>query len=942
MKTGRESSPSISQGHSGAGLGAAIALGGSRSRPPHSKTGSNVSSLGPLPSGAPGVPWSSGGVLKRLSSRFAAAADSPSRASKPGNGHGNTNRSLNGSDVDYVPPPPDSRRTSTVESFDENWDRDLEHVDEMDMEMLTEVLEGGEIDDDFQAALDQITRAHTTKITELKRLLEQTQSSSAAQLHALQAELRLLRSSLEEERVSARKAELKRDKDRLSRGAQGFHHSQSQGQDSTEWDLAHVLRGKFDEIGVRKAVRSLSMADRLRLIGIILDACIPGDISAQIRLLEKYQKSSFDILGTLPSHLATKCLIHLPIQTLLSSAALVSHKWNGLTHDPAIWRVHCLELTRTDPVPVRPPPNEIANDWEELFKSLWCRERNWLEGRPQSVRFLNGHTGFCTTLLLKGKRLISGSYDETIRFWDITTGEEKKCLQVKKPVSCIDFLAEEEVFVVGFHDVGRVHLFSSITFTPLQQLQGHLYGIRAVALSSKYLISAGADKALVCWAWRTGTKIVRWGQQTNLNIGVQILNTGTIKGGERVVSVTIDGIVRVFSIEKREMISQFKLSELGGTDPMLNSKLFNVGMGSNNMLQWFAAHGTQITCATKSLILHLQWTESESDPEIVLSPVGVNELTSPTSGNGSNPRNGLPPPAFPRSRTTSALSFTKSTMPNIRTPASRRQSGGPAIPGSGGSGSGRPGPTPITPISNSRTTTPAVGMGRVSSLNMPSSVSRSTSAALAAPPKLIALIETPDVALGAVDPRKRRVVTATRFSSRLGADRRIFISTHRPKKGEDRTEDEQGDAMDGDQDTFESQNEKQINMLNSPPPSERERDSEVNMSAISSLSGIWAALATPLNSVDDGQPPEFGEVKGLLSSLPRSFAGLATPALNPMALALSHEEVVVGCGDGTIYVMNFVGHTYGKEEDVHLVDIDPDMGTDADASADSEDIASQE
>ena len=46
-----------------------------------------------------------------------------------------------------------------------------------------------------------------------------------------------------------------------------------------------------------------------------------------------------------------------------------------------------------------------------------------------------------------GKRLISGSYDETIRFWDIETGEMKKCLQVKKPVSCVDFLAEEGAFL---------------------------------------------------------------------------------------------------------------------------------------------------------------------------------------------------------------------------------------------------------------------------------------------------------------------------------------------------------------------------------------------------------------------------------------------------------------------------------------------------------------
>lgn len=170
-------------------------------------------------------------------------------------------------------------------------------------------------------------------------------------------------------------------------------------------------------------------------------------------------------------------------------------------------------------------------------------------------------------------------------------------------------------------------------------------------------------------------------------------------------------------------------------------------------------------CATKTIILHLQWTESEV--ETVMSPIGVNDITSP-SGNGSG---GAPPPSFTRSRTTSALSFTKSNI-GIRTPApaSGRRQSGPQI----GSASGPL--TPITPLSNSRTTTPAFGVGRTASLNVSlwgSGPSKLTSASLTTPPKLIALIETPDVALGAVDPRKRRVVTATRFSSRMGADRRV-------------------------------------------------------------------------------------------------------------------------------------------------------------------------
>ena len=55
-------------------------------------------------------------------------------------------------------------------------------------------------------------------------------------------------------------------------------------------------------------------------------------------------------------------------------------------------------------------------------------------------------------------------------------------------------------------------------------------------------MSAGAD----CWNWRAGTNIVRVGQQTTIDIGVQIVKGGSKMVGERVVGVTIDGILRMF------------------------------------------------------------------------------------------------------------------------------------------------------------------------------------------------------------------------------------------------------------------------------------------------------------------------------------------------------------------------------------------------------------
>ena len=48
--------------------------------------------------------------------------------------------------------------------------------------------------------------------------------------------------------------------------------------------------------------------------------------------------------------------------------------------------------------------------------------------------------------------------------------------------------------------------------------------------------------------------------------------------------------------ERREMVSQFKLSELGGGDSVLNAKLLNVGTAPNNMLQWVLSNdGLSVT-----------------------------------------------------------------------------------------------------------------------------------------------------------------------------------------------------------------------------------------------------------------------------------------------------------------------------------------------------------
>ena len=81
---------------------------------------------------------------------------------------------------------------------------------------------------------------------------------------------------------------------------------------------------------------------------------MPGDIRLQILLLEKYAKSTYDIVGNLSPNLVFKIFKYLSV-TELMAVEPVSKKWQGSVHLPALWRYHCLRITSTDPLPIRPP-----------------------------------------------------------------------------------------------------------------------------------------------------------------------------------------------------------------------------------------------------------------------------------------------------------------------------------------------------------------------------------------------------------------------------------------------------------------------------------------------------------------------------------------------------------------------------------------------------------
>lgn len=163
-------------------------------------------------------------------------------------------------------------------------------------------------------------------------------------------------------------------------------------------------------------------------------------------------------------------------------------------------------------------------------------------------------------------------------------------------------------------------------------------------------------------------------------------------------------------------------------------------------------------CATKSIILHLQWAEEEEKRPEVTSPTAV-DYPSPISAKldvTSPPVKGRPSLMSPLNRSTSSVSVARrKTLSMSTTSSARAAAPRPSLPTP---------TTPMSPFAVSRSGSPRTPLF---------AVRYGQAAVLTAPPRLIAVVETPDVALGSVDAQKRRVVTTTRFSTRAGADRSV-------------------------------------------------------------------------------------------------------------------------------------------------------------------------
>ncbi|KAJ3191582.1 SCF ubiquitin ligase complex subunit cdc4, partial [Irineochytrium annulatum] len=129
---------------------------------------------------------------------------------------------------------------------------------------------------------------------------------------------------------------------------------------------------------------------------------------------------------------------------------------------------------------------------------------NSANGNPYFMHVLTGHTQSVRAIAGYGRVLVSGSYDCTVRVWDLVTGEATYCFRGhREKVYSVGYCHELKRAVSGSMDA-TVRVWCTKTGFMLFNLEGHSSLVGLLELSPKYIVSAAADATLRIWSPTTG------------------------------------------------------------------------------------------------------------------------------------------------------------------------------------------------------------------------------------------------------------------------------------------------------------------------------------------------------------------------------------------------------------------------------------------------------
>jgi len=147
----------------------------------------------------------------------------------------------------------------------------------------------------------------------------------------------------------------------------------------------------------------------------------------------------------------------------------------------------------------------LTPDEHTLFTGSWDKTvKQWDVRTGECVRTLTGHTDFVKAILLVGKFLFSGSADAHIRQWDIQTGECVRDLKAHtRSVECLAVSEDGKTLFSASSD-RTIRKWDIESGQVLKVYEGHETNVYALTVWDEEMWTASADKTVKRWNIETG------------------------------------------------------------------------------------------------------------------------------------------------------------------------------------------------------------------------------------------------------------------------------------------------------------------------------------------------------------------------------------------------------------------------------------------------------
>jgi F-box and WD-40 domain protein MET30 len=138
--------------------------------------------------------------------------------------------------------------------------------------------------------------------------------------------------------------------------------------------------------------------------------------------------------------------------------------------------------------------------WKDVYKDRFKVGTNWKYGRF-STKIFKGHTNGVMCLQFDDRILMTGSYDATVKIWDLQTGEVIRTLSGHtQGIRCLQF--DDEKLITGSLD-STIKIWNWRDGKCIKTLESHRRGVIGLHMADKLLASGSSDHTIMVHDFNT-------------------------------------------------------------------------------------------------------------------------------------------------------------------------------------------------------------------------------------------------------------------------------------------------------------------------------------------------------------------------------------------------------------------------------------------------------